>query len=253
MCREPTKDRHLSHPHRFGLALLLITVAATLAAGCSNRSPDRRLPLATADTLANGIPRAFVTALSPWTAMWQSAMPGFSADSLTRAGRGPALRGGYVQAAKNVFPYASPEDEAAFDVLSAASPNGRYKLVFDWYQAIDEDEGSVNIGGEPDSAPLLIDLRLGLSNQFESCGTSCGYHWGCWIDSTRFALAGWAEVDVRGDTLCGVLGIYSLADSSEVRYVTRLVRRDTYDKYSAAWHEWVRGRYRIWKNSRPRA
>jgi hypothetical protein len=154
-----------------------------------------------------------------------------------------------VQPTKNLDP-APPEEEAVFDVLSASSPTGRYKLVFDWYQEINQGDGVIDIGGEPDSAPLLMDLRLGLSNQFESCGTPCGYHWGCWIDSTRFALAGWEELDARGDTLRGFLGIYSIGDSTEVRYVTRSVRKDTYEKYDAAWHEWVGGRYRIWRHSR---
>ena len=103
-----------------------------------------------------------------------------------------------MQPAKDFIPSNSPEQEAVFAVLSATSPNDRYKLVFDWYQAIEESPGSIDIGGEPDSAPLLIDLRLGISNRFEFCGTPCGYDWGCWIDSTRFALAGWSDEEIAG-------------------------------------------------------
>ena len=180
--------------------------------------------------------------------MLQSAIRGFAVDSLIREGRTPAFGRAFVQPLKNVYP-GPPELEATFEVLSASSPNGRYKLIFDWYQAIDEDEGNVTIGGEPDSAPLLLDLRLAFSNQFESCGTDCAYHWGCWIDSTRFALAGLELVNSQGD-FRGFMGIYSLAESTEVRYVTRLIPKDGYGGYNAAWHEWVSGRYWTWKNSR---
>jgi len=252
MCREALSIRHWHPGYRAGLAGPLITLAVILVAGCSGKATERRTPLATADTLGNGIPRAIVPALSPWIAMWQSAIRGFDVDSLKSGGRRPALGDGYVQPAGNLNPQA-PEESATFEVLSAVSPGGRYKLVFDWYQEIDEDAGGINIGGEPDSAPLLIDLRLERSNQFETSGTMGGYHWGCWIDSTRFALAGWAEEGASGDTLYGILGIYSLADSTETRYFTRAVSKDSYDDYYAAWRAWVIGRYRIWKNARPKA
>ncbi len=238
--------------HRLALAILLITTGAGLGAGCSRRSAERPASPAAADTLANGLPRAMVPALSAWTAMWQAAIPGFTPESLAGGTWSPALRGGDVQPLKNFYP-AAPEEQATFEVLSALSPNGRYRLVFDWYQEIVEEEGGIEIGGEPDSAPLLLDLRLGSSNVFEFCGTYCGYDWGCWMDSTRFALAGWSEATEGSESYSGFLGLYSLADSSQQSFITRPVSKDGYEKYRAAWEAWVKDRYRTWKSTRRRA
>ena len=180
--------------------------------------------------------------LEPWLAMWQAAIPGLVADSLRFDGTAPALRGGITQPLKD-FESLSKEEAAAFEALMARSPEGRYRLTFDRYQAISEEDGEVDIAGEPDSAPLLIDERLRLAHTFESCGTPCGYDWGCWIDSVHFALGGWAESD-DAQTMEGVLRIYSLKDSTVARYFTRPVSIDEYARYREAWRAWVTTRYR---------
>lgn len=249
----PRKIAHGGSPfpgRRLALAVLLVAAAVGLCGGCSRRSAEKGPSAAASDTLSNGMPADLAPRLAPWAAMWQAAIPGFAVDSLTPTGRARAFGQGHVQPARNVDP-ADSEEAATFAVLGAFSPDGRYRLVFDCYQVISEHGGEIVIGGEPDSAPLLLDLRRGLSNRFEFCGTPCGYHWGCWIDSTRFVLAGWTERDARGDTLHGFLGVYSLADSSEVRYATRPVPRETFEKYRLAWHHWVRDCYLAWKAARP--
>jgi hypothetical protein len=204
---------------------------------------------ADADTLANGLPRAVADAIAPWTSMWLEAIPGFTADSLRPDGHFAALRGGYVLPHGEAS-LTDPEDEVAMEVLSARSPGGRYELVFDQYQEVTEDESGVDVGGGPDSAPLLIDFKSKSVNRFEFCGTPCGFQWGGWVDSTRFALAGWEEVDAAGDTLRGTLGVYSLADSSRESFITRAVPSDVYARYLTAWRKWVSARYREWKDAR---
>jgi hypothetical protein len=228
------------------LGLFLVLAAAVLLAGCSQRKTEHSVSATSGDTLANGLPRALASQLSPWLTMWRAAIPGMEADSLRPGGVGPALRVGHDQPLSD-FESLSQEEAAAFEVLTARSPDGRYRLVFDRYQAISEEDGAVEISGEPDSAPLLIDDRQRLVQTFEFCGTPCGYDWGCWVDSTRFALGGWAEVDAAQDSLWGVLGIYSLADSTLARYFTRSVSSEEYARYREAWRAWVTHRYRAWK------
>jgi hypothetical protein len=186
---------------------------------------------------------AIAPRLAPWLAMWREAMPGFTPDSLYRVGAAPAFRKGYVQPLKNVYPPPA-EREPVFLILSAHSPDGRYNLIFDWYQHIGDSSGDVEIGGEPDSAPLLLDLRGGVSNQFDACGTGCGFHWGVWLSPTRFALAGWHDADPTGRWKQGSLKIYSIADSSSTAYVTRPVSRPKFAQYRAAWKDWVASKFR---------
>jgi len=189
--------------------------------------------------------------LSRWARMWQTSLPGFQPDSLYREAVHSALRGGYVQPLKNMYP-PDPDHRSVFSVLSAMSPDGRYKLVFDWYQYVGERDGEVVTGGEPDSAPLLLDLRFGTSNQFETCGTPCAFDWGTWLTSTTFALGGWESVDDYGQWRQGRLSIFSIPDSTETSYVTRIISAEKFGKYRAAWEAWVAARYRALKEARPR-
>jgi hypothetical protein len=190
--------------------------------------------------------REIAALITDWTHLWQAAIPRFQPESLYFAGTGSALRGGYVQPLGNVYPN-KEEGDATFEILSANSPDGRYKLVFDWYQTVEEEEGEVGIGGEPDSAPLLLDLREGVSNQFTTCGTPCGFHWGAWISPTRFVLGGWQEIDAAGSLLRGNLSIYSISDSCETFYLTRPVTADEYSRYRGAWEAWVTARFHALK------
>jgi len=132
------------------------------------------------------------------------------------------------------------------------SPDGRYKLVFDVYQYIGESEGRFEMGGEPESAPLLLDLRLGTSNTFEFCGTSCSFEWGAWLSPTSFVLGGSQDADDYRQWMQGKLSIYSIPDSTVTTYVTRIFPVEKYDDYRAAWEAWVTARYRALKKSRSR-
>jgi hypothetical protein len=142
-----------------------------------------------------------------------------------------------------------PDEEASatFDILSADSPDGRFKLVFDSYQRVSEEDGEMEIGGEPDSSPLLLDMRDSVSNAFAFCGTPCGFHWGTWISSAKFVLAGWTELDAAGHRLRGTLNVYSILDSTVTSYLTREVSSDEFSRYRAAWEASVAERYHALK------
>jgi hypothetical protein len=194
----------------------------------------------------DSIMNAAARRLNPWVRMWQASLPGFKPDSLYHNGMRPALRGGYVQPLRNIYP-PDPEHRDVFSVLSAMSPDGRYKLVFDWYQYIGENEGDIETGGEPDSAPLLLDLRFRTSNQFEFCGTPCAFDWGVWLSPTSFALGGWQDADEYGQWKQGRFSIYSIPDSTASSYVTRIISAENFVDYRAAWKAWVAARYRALK------
>lgn len=245
-------------------ALAAALALAAVAAACGGRTEGERPPApgGSADSAARlpagselGAPvgdrDSLVNAIAPrlalWVAMWRKALPGFAADSLVRLGESPALRGGNVQPLDMLRTMIA--GEPVFEILSDRSPDHRHRLVFDWYQRIVESEDAIELGGEPDSSPLLIDLQEKRSHQFEFCGPSCGYHWGRWIDATRFVLAGWSEDD-GGIERRGFLSVYSLADSTRVQYVTRPVSPAAFARYQDAWESWVRSRYRDWKSRR---
>jgi len=189
--------------------------------------------------------------LRRWERTWQAVLPEFKLDSLYRVGTASALHG-YVGPLSAYYP---PDDEhaATYDVLGAASPDGRYKLVFDWDQYVSEGEdGKISIGGEPDSAPLLLDMKSGTANIFESCGTPCGFLWGTWLSPTRFALAGWQDADDYGQWVQGRLAIYSIPDSSQTTYATRIISGEEFMRYRARWEASVAARYRVLKARSPK-
>jgi hypothetical protein len=223
--------------------LAMLPVVAILATSCSGGKTGHRASAASPDTLANGLRRDVIPGLEPWLAMWRTAIPGMDADSLRFGGIAPAFRAGHIQPSSD-FDSLSREESAAFEALTARSPDGRYRLIFDHYQVISEEDGEVDISGEPDSAPLLIDERRHLADTFEFCGTPCSFDWGCWVDSASFALGGSADIDSAPDSSRGVLGIYSLVDSTVTRYFTRPVSSADYANYREAWRAWVTARYR---------
>src|SRR6185503_17537941 len=134
-----------------------------------------------------------------------------------------------------------------FKILSARSPDNRYELIFDGYQCVVEQEGRIEIGGEPDSAPLLLDLKRRQSNRFEFCGPSvCAFHWGAWLSPSRFVLAGTLQ-DEKHMGIRGRVQVYSLQDSTVTTYVTRPVHSSRTGTYQSAWESWVASRYRATK------
>ena len=235
---------------------VLLTLALLTFLGCSTREPakdaraGRRLPdvlsyegtpVGKSDSLINAI----APKLRPWVVLWRHAIP-FAPESLIRVGVGPALRAGTAQPLKGLYP-PPKESEAAYRILSARSPDGRYNLIFDRYQCVLESDGEIDIGGDADSAPLLLDLKRGIANQFETCGPgSCAFHWGVWVSPTRFALAG-TENDERHMGIRGRLQVFSILDSSVTTYLTRPVHSSRSAVYESAWESWVRGSYRAMK------
>jgi hypothetical protein len=212
-----------------------------VAPGASGEAPPpRELPqVATGDSAM----RRMAPRLEEWAAMWRAAMPGFRIDSLYIANEGPAFRGGYVRPAGELYPGPSAGG-ARRPVLEADSRDGRHRLVFDWYRWVEERNGKVEASGEPESAPLLVDLHGGTANRFEFCGTPCAFDWGAWLSNDRFVLGGHEEVDATGRWRRGRLRLYSIADSTVTTYVTRPVPYEDFERYRRAWDEWVAARYR---------
>ena len=182
--------------------------------------------------------------------MWRKADPEFAAESLRFLGTAPAFRG-YVQPLKGLYP-PTRELQPTFQILSARSPDGRYNLIFDWYLIIEGSGDEVDISGEPDSAPLLLDLKGGTSNQFDTCGTPCAFSWGVWLSPKVFALGGWEDEEPMGHRSRGRLKVYSLADSSATTYVTRPVAVDARRRYQAAWESWVDSKFHALTKATPR-
>ena len=220
---------------------MIVSVWTLLAivSGCAKRSSERPepKPVGASDPRI----RAAAPHVQEWVGFWRAAIPEFRAESLYFSGSATALRGGFVQSLDSL---PSTETQSiTFGALGAESPDHRYKLIFDWYQSITDEGGDIEIGGEPDSAPLLLDLQRRVSNQFKSCGTPCGFHWGGWLSPREFMLAMWQELDAEGSRLQGSLEFYSITDSTVTSYVTRPVSREAFERYRGAWERWVADRY----------
>ncbi len=183
--------------------------------------------------------------LAPWEAMWRKADPRFRLDALHRLDTGEAFRGGHVEPMADVH----AEPRGVSSVLSAWSPDRRYEVVFNWYRVVEDSHDGIETIGEPNSSPLLLDHRLGTSNQFELLGTPDGYDWGTWLSATSFALAGWQDADDSSQWAKGRIRIYSLPDSTVTTYVTPVVAIDEHGAYWAAWKAWVDERL---EETRPR-
>jgi hypothetical protein len=104
----------------------------------------------------------------------------------------------------------------------------------------------VEIGGEPDSAPLLLDLKRKVSTRFGFCGTDCKHHWGAWVSPATFVLTG-TQNDERSMGIRGRVQVYSLQDSTVTTYVTRPLHSSRAAAYRSAWESWVAMRYHATK------
>ena len=175
--------------------------------------------------------RRSASPLAEWVQLWRAARPEFALDSLRFAG----LSAFQPQPDATPWEFPKPADEEGLTALVVPSPDGRYRLLIDRYQVITGGE----IGGEPDSAPVLLDTRTGRTYTFEFCGTTCGFHWAAWIDSTRFVLGGWGEADSHGQRSYGTLGYYDLQRGVQARYLVPLFSSEEYARYVTAWHDWV--------------
>jgi hypothetical protein len=188
--------------------------------------------------------------LVEWAAMWSEAQTGFIPDSLWQGGS-------QKWSGLDARPYAPTEaggerdsgDDLAFALLGIHSPDGRYILDVDAYQAIEPQGDSIEVGGEPDSQCSLIDSERRLEHILLQSGTVGGFQWGAWLDRDAFAVAGWSDADDYGQWKQGQLWLYSLRDSTVSTYSTRIVSADAYTRYEAAWHGWLLKRYKAWKRS----
>ena len=129
--------------------------------------------------------------LADWTAIWAQALPGFTPDSMWLVHRShwsPAGASKYDLVA--VGRGADPEGDLAFELLGLRSPDRRYTLDVDSYQAVLPDRDSLIVGGEPDSRCSLIDERRMTELVLQQCGTPGGFHWGRWLSNASFAVGG---------------------------------------------------------------
>ena len=179
--------------------------------------------------------------LRDWVTMWQAALPGFQLDSTWKAGI-ERWKPSHRQIVRDLERL-EVETELAFKLLSMRSPDGRYILDVDSYQVAFLTGDTLEMGGEPDSQPLLMDLSDSTEAVLQFCGPGCGYHWGAWLSPSRFALGGWQVVDDYGHWYQGSLAIYSIRDLDVRRYETRIVPAGDYARYHAAWKRWLLGRY----------
>jgi hypothetical protein len=194
-----------------------------------------------------------MTAIEPelveWVAMWRTALPGFRVDSLWRGKAGPWRP--VFTAATGGFAHAHRPTDLTFQILGIASPDGRMIVDIDSYQVVEGNEHGMDAGGEPDSRSVLLDRAAGAEAVLFQSGTCGGSHWAHWISTTRFALGGWqcAGPDLDPEWIQGTLSVFDLRDSTEARYVTRIVSRQAYERYYEGWKRWLMKRYR---ETRPR-
>jgi hypothetical protein len=267
----PFKDFAVLETHFVRLTrIALALVAMALIAGCGKRGPNHESPgrdsshgrgsqpyenpatvphpspsqpagpqIGKSDSLLNAIaPR-----LMDWVSMWRAALPGFRADSMWGGWRAKWSRIHADSVSDDLF-RKEDESDVTYELLGLPSPDGRYLLHIDRYQYVAVDDGELEVGGDVDSHPILVDQHAKTFVTLDECGTPCGYHWGRWLSPTTFALAGWHDADEFGQWRQGGLSIYSIPDSSVVTYATRIVSRDSYDRYETAWEDWLLKRYR---------
>ena len=189
--------------------------------------------------------------LAAWVAMCRTILPGFKVDSTWSRGRG-RWSPGRKDTLQRLPDHLNDGSNIAFDILGLHSPDRRFILDVDAYMTCEPQGDSLEWGGEPESTPVLIDLRTKVATTVEFCGTPCWFDWGVWLSPASFALAGGQEADDFGQWIQGTLQIYSLSDSTVATYVTRIVSTEEYGRYRQAWERWLRARYRSLRASRPR-
>ena len=122
-------------------------------------------------------------ALREWAAAWRYQDPAFRLDSLRW--RGPdTCRFTYDQPLADAW-FTDPEQQPYTWQLS---PDGTRALITDAYR--EWDPHAQTWGHEPDVVTVLVDLVNRRWMRAMSCGTSCGYDAGAWLDADRFVVAG---------------------------------------------------------------
>lgn len=182
---------------------------------------------------------AIKPALDDWAAMWRTTLPGFEVDSLWAGPHESWDPGAPREPGRH-----HESRDLPLRILGMPSPEGEWILNIDSYQAIEQWGDSLEVGGEPESQPTLIDARSNMVRTIAFCGTSCGYHWGAWLSRERFVLGGWQHADDYSQWTQGTLAVYDLRDSTVARYQTRAVSSTDYQRYYEAWKQWLLKRYR---------
>ena len=211
-----------------------IIVVLVLCAGCGRREKS-----AEPDSIGAVVPgdapnQAIEAELEEWVAMWRSAIPGFTMDSL-QTGVRRKWQPESVQSLGEGLTHKYDDGDLTFRILGVHSPDGRRILDIDSYQEIYSAEGNVNVGGEPDSRSVLLDREARTETVLWSSGTLAGAHWGHWLSPDRFALAGWQEDWQDAQRRQGWLLVYDLRDSTVTDYETRWVTTADFERYSTAW------------------
>ena len=251
-------------PGVLALAALLATLAL---AGCAPKSDELAVASADSTAMAEAMAASYPAPPQPagpqvgrgdpilneaapylrdWVTMWQAALPGFRVDSTFKADIQrwtPKQR----RIDRNLG-QREVETELAFQIMSSRSPDGRYILDVDAFQVAFPMGDTLEMGGEPDSQPVLIDLADSTEAVLQFCGPGCGFHWGTWISSSRFALGGWQQADDHAQWFQGSLAIYSIRDLTVRRYETRIIPANAYAHYRTAWKRWLLGRYQKMPN-----
>lgn len=213
---------------RAALATLLLTLGVIATGGCSR--PAHRDATST-DTLRNGLPRALGPRVAAWTRVWRHAVPGFTLDSLRRL---PSETFDFEDAWRDTAHELDPvRARALIDVLS---PDSAHSLDFDTYLDFERDEsGKIVLGREPDSAPVLADLRSDSLWHVEFCGTPCFFDGAYWADNHRFALTGATQT---GESFNGpwaaFLDVYDLRARIRTRWLAVPVHDRAFERYRSA-------------------
>jgi hypothetical protein len=195
--------------------------------------------------------RILAPRLGEWIGFWRAADPALRLDSL-RAGPWSAFAVKWDEQPYGIAGITTPaeslppdqRDDEGLRALTVIAPGERYALLIDRYQSVGESENGIEIGGEPDSAPMLIERRTGRTDTFEFIGTMSGYHWGAWLDSSRFVIGGWGEASAAGGLTYGFLDFVDLDRGMQRSYYVPAVDGSAYANYRRAWEAWVAKRYR---------
>jgi hypothetical protein len=179
------------------------------------------------DTLANGLPRDVAAKLGPVARLWRYGLPRFALDSLVH-GAASVVRPDFAWGGKDALDIGDRN-------LDVWSPDSTRWLNHDFYVDASEEGGSVEFGGDVDSAPVLGDVRRDSVARLDFCGTPCAFDGTWWIDNSRFVLIGniEADPDTSGNREF-FLDLYDLNAMRRSRWVGRPLSEVRFRRYLAA-------------------
>jgi len=210
------------------LVALLAMLGALAVAGCSRQTNEQT---AGADTLRNGVPRALEPRLAGWTRIWRHAVPRFRLDSLRRF---PSETFHFDYAWRDTAHELDPV--RAHALIDVRSPDSSHSLDFDVYLDFERNEsGKIVLGREPDSAPVLADLKSDSLWRVAFCGTPCFFDGAYWADDRRFALTGATRTGAGSNgPWAAFLDVYDLRTRTVTRWLASPVDDHAFDRYRSA-------------------